>query len=129
MSTTTIEKLEQLTKKRYDMPRTSAGDLSLKDRLQCMKKFASVDEDSTNKKFDHLTKKRFDGMPRMSAGDKSLKDRISLYNERATNAEKNLEKNPFSDTYKQQHHDINDESYGRPEAGSLTERRGIAAGE
>jgi len=59
----------------------------------------------------------------------SLKDRVAAFNQRATDTQKKLEKNPFSPDYQgKQEYDKTSERYGRPAAGSLTERRGIKAG-
>lgn len=64
--------------------------------------------------------------PAPSAG--GLKQQIAAFNNQAEKTQKNLDKNPFSDTYERPAHKITDNRYGRPEQGSKTERRGIAAG-
>ncbi len=57
-----------------------------------------------------------------------LNQTISKFNKTADESKKNLAKNPFSERYKRPVHKLSDERYGRPEAGSLTEKRGIRAG-
>uniref|UniRef100_A0A914WEI4 Costars domain-containing protein n=1 Tax=Plectus sambesii TaxID=2011161 RepID=A0A914WEI4_9BILA len=58
----------------------------------------------------------------------SARDTIAKFNKTAADTDRKLGKNPFSDTYNQPVHKKTDPSYGRPEAGSATERRGIKAG-
>ncbi len=58
----------------------------------------------------------------------TLNQTISKFNKTADQTEKNLAKNPFSGTYERPVHKLTDDRYGRPEAGSLTEKRGIRAG-
>ena len=58
----------------------------------------------------------------------TIKDSIGKFNEKAAITIAENKKNPFADTYKQPVHKITDKDYGRPEAGSLTEKRGIKAG-
>lgn len=65
--------------------------------------------------------------PTMSSAP-SLRDTIAAYNNRADDNAQKLRRNPFSDQYEQPAHSKNDGRYGRPEAGSKTERRGIKAG-
>ena len=58
----------------------------------------------------------------------SLSKTISKFNATANETEAKLAKNPFSGTYERPVHKLTDDRYGRPEAGSLTEKRGIKAG-
>lgn len=57
-----------------------------------------------------------------------LKDTVDKFNAKAENTQQKLDKNPFSDTYVKPDYKKTDERYGRPEAGSLTEKRGVKAG-
>lgn len=57
-----------------------------------------------------------------------LQDTLQKFNAKAEETQKKLERNPFSDTYAKPEHKTTDDRYGRPEQGSLTEKRGIAAG-
>jgi hypothetical protein len=59
----------------------------------------------------------------------SARDTIAKFNKTQADTDRKLGKNPFSGTYVQPVHKIGDVTYGRPEAGSATERRGIKAGE
>jgi len=54
---------------------------------------------------------------------------MEKFNAKAEETKKSLERNPFSDTYVKPEYHPGDDGYGRPESGSKTERRGIAAGE
>lgn len=57
-----------------------------------------------------------------------LKDHIDNFNKLSETQNRNLNKNPYSETYERPEHRRTNETYGRPEQGSKTERRGIAAG-
>jgi len=91
---------------------------------------ASVNEtyaklDETYAKLDALIHRRYD-MPRLERG--RLKNTISMFNQMAQETDTKLKVNPFSDTYEKPDHKVGDNRYGRPTQGSLTEKRGIAAG-
>lgn len=64
----------------------------------------------------------------VSASSGSLKKQIDKYNKGADELQEKLDRNPYSDTYQRPDHKKTDDRYGRPEQGSKTERRGIAAG-
>lgn len=71
-----------------------------------------------------LTTRKFDMI-----GCGKLKDRVAAFNEKAQQTNEKLAKNPFSDVYKRPDVPERDATdYGRPEKGSLTEKRGIKAG-
>jgi len=57
-----------------------------------------------------------------------LKDQIRIFNKISESQATNLNRNPYSETYERPDHKLTDNRYGRPEQGSKTERRGIAAG-
>ncbi|CAD5214103.1 unnamed protein product [Bursaphelenchus okinawaensis] len=58
----------------------------------------------------------------------SVRNTISKFNTISTETDNKLKKNPFSNTYEQQQFDTSASDYGRPTKGSLTEKRGIKAG-
>jgi len=59
----------------------------------------------------------------------SLKQTVQMFNTKADETQKKIDKNPYSDTYQRPEYKVTDERYGRPEQGSLTEKRSIAAGQ
>lgn len=85
----------------------------------------TVDTSETHAKLDALIHRRYD-MPRMEKG--KLKNTIAMFESMSEETEEKLKVNPYSDTYEKPEHKITDHRYGRPTQGSLTERRGIAAG-
>lgn len=86
---------------------------------------ATTTETTPNSKFELKDFKM--KVEQMGCGN--LKDRVAAFNQRASDTQRKLEKNPFSGQYQgKREFDKNSEIYGRPEAGSLTERRGIKAG-
>ncbi|KAI6176784.1 Costars domain-containing protein [Aphelenchoides bicaudatus] len=53
---------------------------------------------------------------------------IKKFNTISDETDAKLKKNPYSDTYEEQHFDTTAKDYARPPAGSLTEKRGQNAG-
>lgn len=60
--------------------------------------------------------------------ENSLSANIAKFNETAENSKKELELNPWSESYTRPNFKQTDEGYGRPPPGSKTEKRGIKAG-
>ena len=59
----------------------------------------------------------------------SLKQTVQLFNAKAETTQKEWDRNPYSGNYTRPVYKTTDERYGRPEEGSLTERRAKAGGE
>uniref|UniRef100_A0A915ITR5 Costars domain-containing protein n=1 Tax=Romanomermis culicivorax TaxID=13658 RepID=A0A915ITR5_ROMCU len=87
--------------------------------------------DDYNEKFAQLLRRKFDGWPSSTSTDKNkFQEKIAIFNGKIRKNEENLRKNPFSDSYRpvafSKTNDVG--IYGRPESGSLTEKRGVKAG-
>jgi len=97
---------------------------SLKDRKDSLTVRRESFQETKKAMTEEFAKKKFD----MVGCSGQLKDKIGAYEQLEANKGNNLKENPFSDIYNRPNIKKTDFRYGRPKHGSLTEKRGISAG-